>query len=104
MVFPSAREGMPVCVMEAISMGIPVIGCDQRGIREIVEHKINGFIANRCTEGILLSMQSLLAMTETKSSSTLWAKEKRDEFSRSNFFSAILYEIERYIGADNLVQ
>jgi glycosyltransferase involved in cell wall biosynthesis len=96
MVFPSEREGMPVCVMEAISMGVPVIGCDKRGTRELIKHEINGFITSRCIDGLLKSMKALLAKPEIKQSTTRWAKEKRDDFSRINFFHTILCEIEKH--------
>ena len=35
MVFPSEREGMPVCVMEALSMGVPIVTTNSRGCREL---------------------------------------------------------------------
>lgn len=43
-VFPSRREGMPVCLMEALAMGVPVITRDSRGCREVVRHGIDGFV------------------------------------------------------------
>jgi glycosyltransferase involved in cell wall biosynthesis len=36
MVFPSQREGMPVCLMEALAMGVPVITRASRGCRDVV--------------------------------------------------------------------
>jgi glycosyltransferase involved in cell wall biosynthesis len=38
MVFPSEREGMPVCVMEALSMGLCVLGNDARGTNQLLEN------------------------------------------------------------------
>lgn len=35
-VFPSLREGIPASIMEAISVGVPVIAADIRGVRDIV--------------------------------------------------------------------
>lgn len=96
MVFPSEREGIPVCVMEAICMGVPVIGCDKRGTRELIKHEINGFMTGRCIEGVLQSMKALLAKPKIKQSSSRWAKEKRDDFNRINYFYTILGEIEKH--------
>lgn len=46
----SSSEGVPVAIMEAISMGLPVIATDVGGTREIVENNVNGFLLNRdCT-------------------------------------------------------
>lgn len=39
----SSIEGIPVSIMEAISFGIPVIGCDVGGVSEIVNEK-TGFL------------------------------------------------------------
>ena len=44
MVFPSSREGFPVCLMESLSMGLPIITINSRGCNEIVENQFNGFI------------------------------------------------------------
>lgn len=41
-IFPSFKEGMPVCIMEAIAMGVPVITLDARGCNDIVEDNITG--------------------------------------------------------------
>lgn len=37
LVLPSSREGLPRCVLEALSMGVPVIGSRIRGITELLE-------------------------------------------------------------------
>jgi glycosyltransferase involved in cell wall biosynthesis len=36
MVFPSQPEGMPVCLMEALAMGVPVVTRASRGCRDVV--------------------------------------------------------------------
>jgi len=43
-VFPSAKEGMPVCIMEALSMGVPVITSDSRGCSDLIKNEINGLL------------------------------------------------------------
>ncbi len=44
MTFPSQREGMPVCIMEALAMGVPVITADSRGCRDVVRDEIDGLV------------------------------------------------------------
>lgn len=46
-VFPSEKEGMPVCIIEALAMGVPVLTSDARGCHDLIEHKINGIISGR---------------------------------------------------------
>jgi len=41
---PSHREGMPVSTLEALSMGVPVVGTDVRGLREQIENGKNGYL------------------------------------------------------------
>jgi glycosyltransferase involved in cell wall biosynthesis len=42
--FPSEREGMPVCLMEALSMGVPCVTSDSRGCRDVVRHEVDGLL------------------------------------------------------------
>lgn len=43
-VLPSLWEGMPVGIMEAMAMALPVVGTDVPGIRELVEDGTTGFL------------------------------------------------------------
>ncbi|MCR5202302.1 MAG: glycosyltransferase [Lachnospiraceae bacterium] len=45
-VFPSLQEGLPVAVMEAMAMGLPVIATDIRGIRDLIKHSKGGYLVN----------------------------------------------------------
>jgi len=36
-VLPSEREGLPRCIMESMALGVPVIGTDTRGVRDLLE-------------------------------------------------------------------
>lgn len=42
----SRFEGIPVSMMEAMSLGIPCIGPDVGGIAEIIDHGINGYLTD----------------------------------------------------------
>ncbi|BDU75918.1 glycosyltransferase [Mesoterricola sediminis] len=37
LVLPSEREGLSRCVMEAFALGVPVIGADARGVRDLLD-------------------------------------------------------------------
>jgi len=43
----SASEGLPVTLMEACSVGLPIIATSVGGIGEIVENKVNGFLLSK---------------------------------------------------------
>ena len=42
----SSTEGMPMTMMEAFSMSLPVIGTMVGGVPEVVKHGINGYLLN----------------------------------------------------------
>lgn len=45
-VFPSLREGLPVSLLEAMSMGLPIVATDIRGNKDIVKNNINGYLVS----------------------------------------------------------
>lgn len=42
LLLPSIREGFPVCVMEASSVGVPTIGYNVIGVKDAIEPGVNG--------------------------------------------------------------
>ncbi|AYN05204.1 glycosyltransferase [Flavobacterium sp. 140616W15] len=42
--FPSKKEGLPVCIVESLAMGVPVITLDERGNSDIVKNNFNGYL------------------------------------------------------------
>lgn len=48
-VFPSIREGLGMAALEALATGLPVIASDNRGTREYMCSKRNGYICSRNT-------------------------------------------------------
>ncbi len=42
---PSRFEGLPLAVLEAMSAGLPVIGCNADGVRDAVTHDVTGWLA-----------------------------------------------------------
>lgn len=44
-ILPSLEENLPNMIMESMSCGTPVVGFDVGGIPEMIDHRINGYIA-----------------------------------------------------------
>lgn len=86
LVFPSRREGMPVCVMEALAMGLPVITRDARGCREVVRHGVDGMVLRECTvETLHAAMARLAEDSALRQRLAANAVAGRERFGRGDF-------------------
>lgn len=82
MLFPSEREGMPVCMMEAIAMGLPVITSAARGCI-VLARLCNGVVVDPLSvEGL---MSSMLGVIE-KSNASGGALKHRAVLDRIEFY------------------
>jgi glycosyltransferase involved in cell wall biosynthesis len=92
-VFPSSREGMPVCVMEALSMGLPVITRDSRGCRDVVEHGVTGLVLQNCVPTTLRdAMESLVIDQTLHTRLKEGALRARQQFDRERYVDHQLAE------------
>jgi len=46
MVMTSRWEGMPMCALEALSLGVPIVSTPTDGLCQLVRHGENGFLSN----------------------------------------------------------
>jgi glycosyltransferase involved in cell wall biosynthesis len=46
LIVSSTKEGMPLVVLEALSMGLPIISTPVGGVMDLVKNSINGFLAD----------------------------------------------------------
>ena len=60
-VLPSLREGLPVSLMEAMSMEVPFVGTDVRGIRDLAAHGCGLTVPPRSPSRIASAISDLLA-------------------------------------------
>ena len=63
-VLPSYREGTPKSLLEASSMGRPIIATDTVGCREVVENNINGYLCiNKNSLSLIKSMERFMLLS-----------------------------------------
>lgn len=63
-ILPSHYEGHPKTLLEAMSCGLPVIGTDVPGIRELIEHRHTGYLCGTSPEEIRAAIQEVLGDAE----------------------------------------
>ena len=82
--FPSLKEGMPVCIIEALAMGLPVITADSRGCNDLVESKRNGILLSKIptVSEIVNVISRLREFPEELHMYRDYALENRDKLSR----------------------
>lgn len=87
-VFPSEREGMPVCLMEALCMGVPVVTSNSRGCRDVVRDGIDGVVLDdACYESLADMIFSLINRPEQIREMHLAGMNRREHFDRKHFIA-----------------
>ena len=66
-VLPSRQEGLPLAALEAMDLGLPVVGTDVLGTAEVVVHgETGGLVPLRDTRALADALAELLAAPELR--------------------------------------
>lgn len=100
-VLPSYREGVPRVVLEAAACGVPSIGADVPGTREVIDHRNTGLLVPvRDVESLIAAIRTLLLDKGLRST---MGKNAR-EFVEKRFDSSVVKEkhlsLYRELGVD----
>ena len=100
--FPSKKEGLPVCIVEALAMAVPVITLDERGNSDLVQNDFNGYliksglksdVINQIIEKLKYLSKNLQEL-ELLSTNCL---KNREKYSRNFFIKEQLTLINNFI-------
>lgn len=88
--FPSKKEGLPVCIVEALAMGVPVVTLDERGNSDVVVDNFNGCLIKSSSksndiEEIVRKLKNLNKNEEKRKFLSLNCLKNRTNYSRSFF-------------------
>lgn len=64
---PSQYEGSPKALLEAMACELPVIGTDAPGIRDIIQHGVNGMLCAQSEQDIAATIRTLLVDASLRS-------------------------------------
>ncbi len=79
-VMASLREGLPVALVEALAMGLPVIGTNVGGIPEVITSGENGFVIPARDEKALAG--SILDVFKDPGSLAAMGRRSREKFNK----------------------
>lgn len=83
-VLPSEREGMPLVLLEALAMGLPVVATDIGGTRDVVRNGGNGLLVP--SDDAVALRTALLSVADNRDAYRVMSKESRrlaDQYSWS---------------------
>jgi len=104
-VFPSAFEGFGLTLAEAMSMGLPPLGCKScAAVNELIQDGVNGLLAEDGVDSLAQSMKTLMENQELRVRLGKAARESMRKYEASVIWAAweeLLDECVSWKGGDN---
>ena len=91
-ILPSLYEGTPKTLLEAMGCGLPVVGTDVNGIKEIIKHKTNGILCQTGVKSLRKSIQGLMGEDYLREN---LGKEARKTIDRGYALKRLIREEQR---------
>lgn len=91
--FTSIAENFPLVILEAAGSGTPVVSFDVGGVKEVITHKKNGYIAEyKNTDDLIRGVEYIFSLStkDIKKISDLSFKKVKNKFSLKNMIDKYL--------------
>jgi len=80
---PSSVEGLSVASLEALKHGLAIVGSDIGGLRDVIDHDVNGLrVPPNDSAALATQLRALLAEPKTILQMKAASREKAREFDR----------------------
>lgn len=81
-ILPSEREGLPRSIMESMALGVPIIGADTRGIRDLLSDGCGTIIPVGDVEALAVTMEKYMTVKDCFLQGALKAKSRMELYSQ----------------------
>jgi glycosyltransferase involved in cell wall biosynthesis len=101
-IFPSKKEGLPICVLESLSMAVPVIAFNSRGNNDIIKNNYNGILVPMSkrvedeVQDFVNAINNLLNNKYIYNQLQQNANLDRLKYSRNNFISESIQHYNKF--------
>ena len=101
LVLPSRMDNLPQTGLEAQACGLPIVAFDSNGIKDLINHKIDGYLAkpfdtNSFKEGIEWTLNELDSSSQLSENSLKKSKEKFDAIIVAEKYKKLYEKILKY--------
>ena len=100
LIIPSKIEGIPIILMESLSLGVPVIAANVGGIPDVITDSYNGFVCNsgdiNCFANSIVRVYSEKNLqTSLKENARSYAKDKLDIASMNSKYKNLFLSLTK---------
>lgn len=83
-------ENCPMTILESFALGVPVIGANHSGIKELIQHEETGYLLDfKNTEETIKQLKKIVVLPTDKLKDTI-KKNFKDNYGKTNHISKVL--------------